>query len=150
MGRAPYRCPKSQVAAQAHARHTNPTGAGGQAEKIVYRLVRVLIVGLKCLQAMNQTVSDCARTLCGSVSAYLLHFPLISSIRARDIVGKRLWSSKVVVRRWGSNDVALSCNLASESGHRSSHFLESARCRWIRRRSKTLLSKACIYLDRSR
>lgn len=59
----------------------------------------------------------------GSVSLiYLLHLQFVALISPWNIVAKRLWSDKVMVRGGCSNDIPLASDLTSKSRHRARHY----------------------------
>lgn len=117
-----------EVAAEAHARAADEAGAGGQAEEDVDCPAGVLIVGFeglfRCGMSLRSTRGRRGK-MDQELGSHLLDLPGVARIGARHIVGQGLGTGEFVVRRRGRDDVALSSDLASESGDGAGHCFYS-------------------------
>lgn len=60
----------------------------------------------------------------GGIQTDLLHLPLVPLVRPGNIISQRFRTGEIMIRTRGSDDVALSCDLAGEPSYGSSDLVD--------------------------
>lgn len=111
--------PECKMASKAHSCGPDQASASRQAKEVIYRVVRVFIVRLKCL----------------------LDFPLIALIRSRYVVGQRLRPREVMIATWSRYNVSLTSDLPSEPCHRTGDLVNLAEDYYSREAARKQISQ---------